>query len=98
MSEDESELDDLLISEIFKDYSPPKYEPYQNEEEEGIICRPSREKDVVQFQRNSYEVYFITTILIDMCYCFPISKILEILWDNANIKMAMCLPTLIMPP
>ena len=28
MSEDESESDDLLISETFEDYSPPKYEPY----------------------------------------------------------------------
>ncbi|CAI2187740.1 14757_t:CDS:2, partial [Funneliformis geosporum] len=32
MSEDECEFNDLLISEIFEDYSPPKYEPYQDEE------------------------------------------------------------------
>src|SRR5215216_1542194 len=37
MSEDESKLDDLLISETFEDYSPPKYEPYQDEEEEVKI-------------------------------------------------------------
>ncbi|CAI2193068.1 17943_t:CDS:1, partial [Funneliformis geosporum] len=37
MSEDESELDDLLISEIFEDYSPLKYELYQDEKEEVTI-------------------------------------------------------------
>ena len=37
MSEDESESDDLLISETFEDYSPPKYEQYQDEEEEVTI-------------------------------------------------------------
>ncbi|CAI2199892.1 5479_t:CDS:2, partial [Funneliformis geosporum] len=36
MSEDESELDDLLISEIFEDYSLPKYEPYQDKKELNI--------------------------------------------------------------
>ncbi|CAI2192682.1 11404_t:CDS:1, partial [Funneliformis geosporum] len=35
--EDESELDDLLISETFEDYSSSKYEPYQDEEEEVTI-------------------------------------------------------------
>ncbi|CAI2194141.1 17780_t:CDS:1, partial [Funneliformis geosporum] len=33
----ESELDDLLISEIFEDYSLLKYEPFQDEEEEVTI-------------------------------------------------------------
>ncbi|CAI2174183.1 10999_t:CDS:1, partial [Funneliformis geosporum] len=37
MSKDESELDDLLISETLEDYSLPKYEPYQDEEEEVTI-------------------------------------------------------------
>ncbi|CAI2174374.1 4587_t:CDS:2 [Funneliformis geosporum] len=37
MSENESISDDLLISETFKDYSLPKYELYQDEEEEVTI-------------------------------------------------------------
>ena len=37
MIENENEYDDLLISETFKDYLPPKYEPYQDEEEEVTI-------------------------------------------------------------
>ncbi|CAI2194682.1 10988_t:CDS:1, partial [Funneliformis geosporum] len=35
--EDESVSDDLLISETFENYSPPKYEPYQDKEEEVTI-------------------------------------------------------------
>ncbi|CAI2197714.1 7292_t:CDS:1, partial [Funneliformis geosporum] len=35
--EDESELDNLLISEIFEDYSLLKYESYQDEKEEITI-------------------------------------------------------------
>ncbi|CAI2189290.1 19667_t:CDS:2, partial [Funneliformis geosporum] len=34
MSEDKSVFDNLLISETFEDYSLPKYELYQDEEEE----------------------------------------------------------------
>ena len=37
MSEDESESDDYLVTESFEDYSPPKYEPYQDEKEEVKI-------------------------------------------------------------
>ncbi|CAI2194546.1 11406_t:CDS:1, partial [Funneliformis geosporum] len=35
--EDESVSDDLFVSETFEDYSPLKYEPYQDEEEELTI-------------------------------------------------------------
>ncbi|CAI2185726.1 6083_t:CDS:1, partial [Funneliformis geosporum] len=37
MGEDESVSDDLLISETFEDYSPLKYESYQDEKEEVTI-------------------------------------------------------------
>ncbi|CAI2196809.1 15763_t:CDS:1, partial [Funneliformis geosporum] len=35
--EDKSVSDDLLVSETFEDYSLPKYELYQDEEEEITI-------------------------------------------------------------
>ncbi|CAI2189486.1 14240_t:CDS:2 [Funneliformis geosporum] len=37
MSEDKYVSDDLLVFKTFEDYSPPKYELYQDEEEEVTI-------------------------------------------------------------
>ncbi|CAI2198280.1 9551_t:CDS:2, partial [Funneliformis geosporum] len=66
MSEDESELDDLTISETFENYSLLKYEPYQDEEEKCPISVLTMFHDNTPETATDSLIKFMKLVLIEI--------------------------------